>query len=341
MFSDKKNIFVTGSAGFIGFHVCKLLLNEGINVLGYDAMTDYYDVNLKKDRNSILLKSSNFQNITGRLENKDLLLDTIKTFDPKIVIHLAAQAGVRYSIENPESYINSNIIGTFNLLDILKKRDVEHFLMASTSSVYGANEELPFVEHQKTDHQISFYAVTKKSNELMTHSYSHMYLLPTTMFRFFTVYGPWGRPDMALFKFTKKILENEPIDVYNYGKMKRDFTYVDDIVKAICLLMNEPPVNIRTNKKLHSNDTLSKVAPWRVVNIGNTKPVELMDYVRAIEKELNMKSKINYLPLQTGDVPETFSNVDLLKYLTGFKPDTDINHGVKQFINWYKSYYEK
>ncbi len=341
MSANKKNIIVTGSAGFIGFHVCKYLLSKGFNVLGYDAMTDYYDVNLKKNRNSILLKSSSYQNVIGLLENKDLLFNTIKSFNPKIVIHLAAQAGVRFSIKSPESYINSNIIGTFNLLEILKKKEIEHFLMASTSSVYGANEELPFVENQKTDHQISFYAVTKKSNELMTHSYSHMYLLPTTMFRFFTVYGPWGRPDMALFKFTRKILENEPIDVYNYGKMKRDFTYVDDIVKAICLLMNEPPVNIRTNKKLYSNDTLSKVAPWRVVNIGNTKPVELMDYVRAIEKELNMKSKINYLPLQPGDVPETFSNVDLLKYLTGFKPDTDINHGVKQFINWYKSYYEK
>ena len=341
MSANEKNILVTGSAGFIGFHVCKYLLSNGFNVLGYDAMTDYYDVNLKKNRNTILLKSSSYQNITGLLENKDLLLNTIKSFDPNIVIHLAAQAGVRYSIENPESYINSNIIGTFNLLEILKKKDIRHLLMASTSSVYGANEELPFVENQKTDHQISFYAVTKKSNELMTHSYSHMYSLPITMFRFFTVYGPWGRPDMALFKFTKRILKNEAIDVYNYGKMKRDFTYVDDIVKAIFLLMNEPPSNLNENKNLYSKDTLSKVAPWRVVNIGNTKPVELMNYVRAIEKELNMKSKINYLPLQPGDVPETVSNVDLLKYLTGFKPNTDISYGVKQFINWYRSYYGK
>ena len=341
MFSNKKNIFVTGSAGFIGFHVCKFLLSKGFNVLGYDAITDYYDVNLKKNRNSILLKSSGFQNITGLLENKDLLLDTIKSFNPDFVIHLAAQAGVRYSIENPESYINSNIIGTFNLLDILKKRGIEHFLMASTSSVYGANEELPFTENQKTDHQISFYAATKKSNELMSHTYSHMYSLPITMFRFFTVYGPWGRPDMALFKFTKQIIENKAIDVYNFGKMKRDFTYVDDIVKAIYLLINKVPRNIKTDQNSYPNDTLSKVAPWRVVNIGNTKPVELMDYVKAIEKELNMKSKINYLPLQPGDVPETFSNVDLLKQLTGFKPDTDINYGVKQFIKWYKSYYGK
>ncbi len=339
MNSKEKKVLVTGTAGFIGFHLAKFLLEKGWDVLGFDGITNYYDVELKKARNKILSNFSNFKNIIGQLEDKDLLNDCTLEFNPKIVIHLAAQAGVRYSIEKPRSYIDSNIIGTFNLLEIIKNLNLNHFLMASTSSVYGANEILPFVENQKTDHQISFYAVTKKSNELMTHSYAHMYRFPVTMFRFFTVYGPWGRPDMALFKFTKNILENKPIDVYNNGKMKRDFTYVDDIVKSIYLLIDTPPKINSLNENFYPNDTLSKVSPWRVVNIGNTKPVDLMDYINAIEKELNIVSKKNFLPLQPGDVPETFSNVDLLERLTGFKPNTDINFGVRKFIEWYKSYY--
>ena len=332
-------ILITGSSGFIGFHLTKFLLEKGNKIHGYDSMNSYYDVNLKKARLKILKKYKNFSFTKNKLENKRSLEKSFFKFKPNVVIHLAAQAGVRYSIDKPRVYLRSNVTGTFNIIEASHKLKVKHLIMASSSSVYGANKRIPFLETDKTETQLSIYAATKKANESMAHSYSNLWKIPITMLRFFTVYGPWGRPDMALFKFTKQILENKAIDVYNYGKMKRDFTYVDDIVKAICLLINEVPDNIKTDQNFNSNDTLSTVAPWRVVNIGNTKPVELMDYIKVIEKELNMKSKINYLPLQPGDVQETFSNVELLKNLTGFKPDTDINYGVKQFIKWYKSYY--
>ena len=338
MFYDKKNIFVTGSAGFIGFHVCKLLLNEGFNVLGYDAMTDYYDVNLKKDRNSILLESSNFQNITGLLENKDLLLDTIKAFNPKIVIHLAAQAGVRYSIEKPRVYLKSNIDGFFNVIEASYKVNVKHLIMASSSSVYGANRNIPFKEIDKTETQLSIYAATKKANESMAHSYSNIWKIPITMLRFFTVYGPWGRPDMALFKFTKGIINNTPIDIYNNGNMYRDFTYIDDIVKGIYLLINKIPNKKQIGK--YKNDSLSNVAPFRVLNIGNSKKILLLNFLKEIEKRLNKKSKRKYLPLQKGDVKKTLSNINLLKSLTKYNPKTSYKKGIEEFITWYKDYYK-
>ena len=334
-----KKVLVTGTAGFIGFHIAKYFLNNDWYVLGYDAVTNYYDIELKKKRNQILLENKNFNFTEGYLENEKLLRDTISNFKPEIVVHLAAQAGVRYSIENPKAYLDSNIIGTFNLLEILKDKNIKHFLMASTSSVYGGNKNLPFDELQKTDNQISFYAATKKTNEIMTHYYSHMYNLPVTMFRFFTVYGPWGRPDMALFKFTKNIIENKAIDIFNFGKMTRDFTYIDDLVEAVSLLISQPPkMNSDTQK---NTDSISIVAPWRIVNIGNNNPVELLDYILAIENELGIKAKKNMLPMQPGDVSSTYSNIDLLSDLTGFRPKTNIKLGIKKFINWYKSYYER
>lgn len=335
---DKK-ILVTGSAGFIGFHVSKKLLDLNFDVIGLDCLTDYYDVNLKKERLKILEKYPKFTNIIGRIEDD-------KTFDTELnhyhfdtIIHLAAQAGVRYSIEFPEPYVLSNIVGTFKILELARKKSVSHLLCASTSSVYGSNKVMPFVETQKCDTPLSFYAATKKSNEVMTHSYSHIYNIPTTMFRFFTVYGPWGRPDMALFKFTDAILNNKAIEIYNFGKMKRDFTYIDDLVKAIIKLIKSAPSSVEKNKYL--NDSLSDVAPWRVVNIGNSAPVNLMDYIEELEKCLAKKANKNLLEIQLGDVEATWADVKLLKQITNFKPETDIKTGIKKFVEWYLKYYDK
>lgn len=331
-------ILITGTSGFIGFHLAKLLLKEDLLVTGYDGMTDYYDVQLKKNRNKILCQNSNFTFKKGMLENQSKLENLFDIFRPDIVIHLAAQAGVRYSLENPKSYIDSNIIGTFNILEMTKKFSVKHLLIASTSSVYGANLDMPFHENLKSDTQISIYAATKKANENMAHSYSYTWKIPITVFRFFTVYGPWGRPDMALFKFVSAILEERQIDIYNDGKMYRDFTYVDDLVLAVRKLMDIPPSDLDSNYK-SKNDSLSPVAPYRIVNIGNSKKIKLLDFIDTIELVLQKKSKRNYKPMQIGDVPMTWADVTLLQELTGFQPNTDYKKGIELFVNWYRDYY--
>ena len=312
------------------------MLSEGFIVHGYDGITDYYDTNLKKKRNEILCKSSNFSFTKGMLEDYSLLSSDFKKFKPSVVVHLAAQAGVRYSLENPRAYIDSNIIGTFNIMEEAKNQNIKHLLIASTSSVYGANENMPFKENDKADMQMTIYDSTKKDNESMAHAYSHLHKLPTTMFRFFTVYGPWGRPDMALFKFTKGILNNEPIDIYNNGEMYRDFTYVDDLVKSIRLLINKIPVEGEPIGKI---DSLSNVAPFRLLNIGNSKKIKLLDFIEAIESELDKKAIRNFMPMQMGDVSKTFADTSLLKAVVDFSPNTEIKKGVAHFIKWYKEYY--
>nr|WP_321454857.1 NAD-dependent epimerase/dehydratase family protein [uncultured Cohaesibacter sp.] len=335
-----KRVFITGTAGFIGFHLAKLLLAEGFAVHGFDAITDYYDVRLKERRHAMLFQHERFDATVGNLEDADLVNRVITTFKPDIIVHLAGQAGVRYSMENPRSYLDSNIVGSFNILEAAHEMKVEHLLMASSSSVYGANEEQPFRETDKVDLQMSFYAATKKANENMAHSYAHLWNLPTTMFRFFTVYGPWGRPDMALFKFTDAILDGRPIDIYNNGELYRDFTYVDDLVRAIRLLIDAIPERPE-NGEVSEGDSLSPVAPFRVVNIGNSNKVRLLDFVDAIEVEIGIEAKRNYLPMQKGDVYETYANCDLLKSLTGYAPRTDIRAGVGKFVDWFRDYYEK
>ena len=330
-------ILITGSSGFIGFHLSKLLLENNHKVHGFDSMNNYYDVKLKNSRLKILSKYKNFTFSKGRLENKKKLDSIFKKFKPKIVIHLAAQAGVRYSIDKPRVYLDSNVTGTFNIIEASHKVKVKHLMMASSSSVYGANKSIPFKEIDKTETQLSIYAATKKANESMAHSYSNIWKIPITMLRFFTVYGPWGRPDMALFKFTKGILNNKKIDIYNYGKMYRDFTYIDDVVNGVKLLINKAPNN--NQRKKIKNDSLSPVAPFRVLNIGNTKKVYLLNFIKQIELELGKKAKRNYMPLKKGDVKETLSNTNLLKKITGYNPKTNYKSGVKKFINWYKKYY--
>lgn len=317
------------------------MLENGFNVIGLDGFTDYYDVSLKRDRTTILEENVNFKSYKILLEDKDLLSKIFRDNKPSILIHLAAQAGVRYSIENPETYLQSNIIGTFNVLEMSKKHSVKHLLMASTSSVYGSNKQLPFHENQKTDSQMSFYAATKKANESMAHSYAHIYKIPITLFRFFTVYGPWGRPDMSLFKFTKAILEDRNIDVYNYGKMTRDFTYVSDIAKAIYLLIDKIPEKSNNRTSFYEYDSISDVAPFRIVNIGNSKSITLIEYIEALEKEIGKKANKNYIKMQMGDVPDTMSDTSLLRELTGFIPQTSVSEGIKNFMKWYKNYYLK
>ncbi len=331
-----RNILITGSAGFIGFHLAKLLVNKDFNVHGYDGMTDYYDVNLKHARHNILFKSSNFVATEGMLEDNEKLDVLANEFQPDVIIHLAAQAGVRYSLEKPRAYIDSNIIGTFNVMEVARKLKVKHLLMASTSSVYGANSEMPFTEVEKADTQLSIYAATKKANESMAHSYSYLWKIPTTMFRFFTVYGPWGRPDMALFKFVNAIINDKPIDIYNNGEMFRDFTYVDDLVRGIQLLIDANP----SEKKINSNfDSLSTVAPFRVVNIGNSNKIALLDFIEAIEQNLGKKAIRNYMPMQKGDVPATWADASLLQELTNYRPKTNFKDGIANFIKWYREYY--
>jgi UDP-glucuronate 4-epimerase len=334
-----RTALVTGSAGFIGSFVCERLLQDGFRVIGLDAMTDYYEVSLKQRRQGRLLQSEHFQAIEDYVETPGLLMEIFGREKPDVVIHLAAQAGVRYSIENPRSYLESNIVGTFELLEAARAHPPEHMLLASTSSAFGANTEMPYRETDKADHQMSFYAATKKATENMAHSYAHLFGLPVTMFRFFTVYGPWGRPDMALFKFTKAILEGAPIDVYNYGDMKRDFTYVEDLVEAIRLLIDVPPVRPTEGESVAEGDSLSPVAPWRVVNIGNSNAVQLTDFIQAIEDATGRKSKRNLMPMQAGDVPATWADADLLKSLTGYAPKTGVHEGVIKFVEWYREYY--
>jgi len=335
-----RSVLVTGSAGFIGFHLSALLLAEGFRVVGYDAMTDYYDVRLKERRHQILSAHPNFACVIGDIEDFDTLSSVCKTERPDVIVHLAAQAGVRHSLEAPRAYINANIVGTFNVMECAKELGVAHLLMASTSSVYGANTEMPYNELHKADSQLTIYAATKKANEAMAHSYAHLWNIPTTMFRFFTVYGPWGRPDMALFKFTKGILENTPIDIYNHGEMYRDFTYVEDLVRAIRLLIDVVPKGPSQLEDVVEGDSLSEAAPYRVVNIGNSEKVRLLDFIEAIEASTGRKAIRNYMDMQQGDVPATWADASLLQRLTGYKPQTNIKTGVENFVSWYRDYYE-
>ena len=331
-------IFVTGSSGFIGFHLSKKLLEKGHTVHGFDSMNKYYDVKLKKARLKILKEYKKFFFTKNKLENKKILSQSILKFKPTVIIHLAAQAGVRYSIENPKAYIDSNIIGTYNVIELAKKINIKHLLISSSSSVYGANKKLPFRENDKTENQLSIYAATKKSTESIAHAYSNIWKLPITMIRFFTVYGPWGRPDMALFKFTKGIINKKKIDIYNNGKMYRDFTYIDDIVNGVIALMHKAP-NLNQLGKIR-NDSLSSVAPFRILNIGNTKKVYLLDLINELEKQLKKKAIRNYMKMQKGDVKITLSDTSLLKKIAKYNPIIDYKIGIKKFLKWYISYYK-
>ncbi|WP_227271810.1 NAD-dependent epimerase/dehydratase family protein [Roseobacter weihaiensis] len=336
-----KRVLVTGSAGFIGFHLAARLLADGFVVQGLDGMTDYYDVALKQRRHQMLLQNPSFAATEAMLEDAGAVRTLVESFAPDVIVHLAAQAGVRYSLENPRAYIDSNVTGTFNVMEAARAQKVQHLLMASTSSVYGANEDMPFCETDKADTPLTIYAATKKANEAMAHSYAHIYDLPTTMFRFFTVYGPWGRPDMALFKFTDAILNGRPIDVYNHGEMYRDFTYVTDLVHGIRLLIDAVPERPADPAGIAPGDSLSPVAPYRVVNIGNSEKIRLLDFIDAIEDCLGRKATRNMMPMQTGDVPATWANADLLKTLTGYRPETPFQDGVAQFVTWFRDYYQK
>lgn len=332
-------LFITGTAGFIGYHLAKLLLDEGHEVVGYDGMTDYYDPQLKRRRHQNLLQSARFRAVEAMLEDQATLDDAIDAFQPDVIVHLAGQAGVRYSLEAPKSYVESNVLGTFHVMEAARRNAVQHLLMASTSSVYGANEAMPFHETDKADLQVSFYAATKKATEAMGHSYAHLWGLPTTMFRFFTVYGPWGRPDMALFKFVSAILEGRPIDVYNEGKLSRDFTHVADLVRAVRLLIDAVPERPQSAGDIAEGDSLSPVAPFRVVNIGGGQPVTLLDFIDAVEKAVGRPAARNLLPMQPGDVVDTWADASLLERLTGFKPRIGIVEGVETFVDWYRDYY--
>jgi UDP-glucuronate 4-epimerase len=335
---DNKKTIVTGSAGFIGFSLCIKLLKRGDAIIGIDNHNDYYDPKIKEARFENLIKYPNYQHYRADLSDKKALDEIFKNHQPKKVVNLAAQAGVRFSIEKPLAYINSNILGFANILENSKQHKIEHLVYASTSSVYGANTKMPFSENDSVNHPLSVYAASKKSNELMAHSYSYLYQIPTTGLRFFTVYGPWGRPDMALFKFTKAILQNKPIDVFNHGKHTRDFTYIDDIVDGIINALDNAATS---NDDWNSNqpDPSSSKAPWCIYNIGNNKPVPLMDYISALERALGKKAKINFLPLQAGDVPDTHASINNIKNKLNYKPSTSVVDGVKQFVSWYKNYY--
>ena len=333
--------FITGTAGFIGFHLADRLLREGHIVHGYDGFTDYYDVSLKRHRNGLLHNYSNFTSTEALLEDESVLNAAIEAAKPDVIVHLAAQAGVRYSLDNPRAYIDANIIGTFNVLEAARRIKVKHLLLASTSSVYGANEDMPYMETHKADTQMSFYAATKKSNEVMSHAYAHLHGIPTTAFRFFTVYGPWGRPDMAIFKFAKAILEDRPIDIYNFGDMWRDFTYIEDLISGIVLLIAIPPAKSVAGYIPIENDSLSPVAPFRIVNIGNSTKVRLLDFIDALEVAIGKKAMRNYIEMQAGDVPATWADASLLKHLTGYKPTTDFHQGVASFARWFKDFYSK
>jgi UDP-glucuronate 4-epimerase len=329
-----KTLLVTGSAGFIGMHVAKSWLEDGWRVIGVDCFSDYYDPALKRDRSRILGRHATYLEIEDKIERPGLLAQVFAEHRPEIVVHLAAQAGVRHSIEAPRAYLDSNIAGTFELLEAARAHPPRHMVLASTSSVYGANTDMPYGETDKADSQMSFYAATKKATEAMAHSYAHLYRLPMTMFRFFTVYGPWGRPDMAYFKFVKAILRDEAIDVYNHGRMKRDFTYIDDLVDAVTALAECIPT-----ESVGDFDSISPVAPFRIVNIGKSEPDALGDFIATIEDALGKKARQNLMDMQPGDVPATWSDTRLLTALTGKCPKTPLSSGVPAFVNWYKEYY--
>ena len=331
-------ILVTGSAGFIGFHVSQSLLSRGDEVVGLDNLNDYYDVSLKEARLRILQKNGNFHPVRLDLADRDGMTALFKAEKFDRVVNLAAQAGVRYSLINPHTYIDSNIQGFMNILEGCRHNAVEHLVYASSSSVYGANTSMPFSVHDNVDHPVSLYAASKKSNELMAHTYSHLYQLPTTGLRFFTVYGPWGRPDMALFLFTKAILAGEPINVFNYGKMRRDFTYIDDIVEGVVRTLDHTAVADQ-NWTGAKPDPGTGAVPYRLYNIGNNNPVELMHLIDVLETVLGKKAEKNMLPIQPGDVPATYADVDALIEDIGFKPETSIEEGVKRFVQWYREFY--
>jgi UDP-glucuronate 4-epimerase len=329
---------VTGTAGFIGFHVARRLLADGHEVVGIDGMTPYYDVRLKERRHAMLAQHADFRAHQFMLEDVEALRGVFGNFAPEIVIHLAAQAGVRYSLENPRAYIDANVVGSFNILENCRVAEPRHLLIASTSSVYGANTDFPFAETDKADHPVTLYAATKKSVETMAHSYAHLWSIPITMFRFFTVYGPWGRPDMALFKFTHNILTGEPIDIYNHGDMVRDFTYIDDLVEGIVRLIDAIPV---TGQPVGETglDSLSPVAPHRIVNIGSAHPVTLMAFIEEIEAALGQKAQRNYMAFQPGDIHKTEASTALLEALVGYRPQTPVAMGIRAFIAWFRDYY--
>lgn len=333
-----QTVLVTGAAGFIGMHTSLRLLDRGDDVIGIDNINDYYDVSLKKARLERLTTYSNFRFVKVDVADREKIPEIFRMTKPQRVIHLAAQAGVRYSLTNPHAYIDSNLVGFTNILEGCRHNGVEHLTYASSSSVYGGNTRLPFSEHDSIDHPVSLYAATKRANELMAHTYSHLYGLPTTGLRFFTVYGPWGRPDMALFLFAKAILEGRAIDVFNNGNMVRDFTYVDDIVEGV-IRVSDRPAEPATDFNSDLPDPAASNVPYRIFNIGNSQPTPLMDYIDALEDALGMRAERNYLPLQLGDVPATAANTDELDTWVGFKPNTPVREGVKRFVNWYKKYY--
>ncbi|WP_394690224.1 NAD-dependent epimerase/dehydratase family protein [Hoeflea sp.] len=325
---------ITGTAGFVGFHLAKRLLEDGHTVVGFDGMTSYYDVRLKQKRHSILERDPNFTAVIGMLEDAAALHNAAAE-RPDVIIHLAGQAGVRYSVENPKAYFDSNITGSWNVLELARALDVSHLMLASTSSIYGANQSIPYSEQDKADEQLTFYAASKKAMEAMAHSYSHIYRIPTTAFRFFTVYGPWGRPDMALFKFTKAILEDREIEIYGEGRMSRDFTFIDDLIASIVDLSRIVPSEANRVKSDAVKDTLSAMAPYRVVNIGGGTPFGLLEFIEMIEKAVGKPAKRKLLPMQTGDMEKTFADAELLVALTGSKPQTSLETGVRAFVDWY------
>jgi UDP-glucuronate 4-epimerase len=331
-------ILVTGAAGFIGMHVCKALLLRGDSVVGLDNLNDYYDFSLKQARLRELQKDAAFSFVHADVADADAVNRLFRANQPERVIHLAAQAGVRYSLTNPHAYVQSNLVGFVNLLEACRHHGCGHLVYASSSSVYGGNQKLPFSEHDSVDHPVSLYAATKKSNELMAHTYSHLFGLPTTGLRFFTVYGPWGRPDMALFLFTRAILEGKPIDVFNHGRMRRDFTYIDDIVEGVVRVLDRPAQPDPDFDPLQPDPATSNV-PYRLYNIGNHQPVELMAYIEALEASLGRTAQKNFLPLQQGDVPATHADTALLRADTGFAPATSISDGIGRFVDWYRAYY--
>ena len=331
--------FITGTAGFIGFHLARRLLAEGHTVIGYDAMTDYYDPALKAARHAVLARTNAFTATVARLEDHERLRRAMEDAAPDVIVHLAGQAGVRHSIDNPRSYVDANLVGSFNLVDIAKDLAPRHLLLASTSSVYGGNEVMPFREVDRTDWPVSLYAATKKAMEAMSHSHAHLFGVPTTCFRFFTVYGPWGRPDMALFKFVAAALEGRAIEIYGNGEMRRDFTYVDDLVEGIVRLAEAVPAVGAPTAGEGIADTLSPVAPWRVVNIAGGSPVDLMDFVAAIETALGRPVARTMLPMQPGDVRATWADHRLLEALTGYRPATSVAEGVTAFVEWYRTYH--